>query len=368
MPLKKFFVPFFLIICFCSASAQQPENSATSRLDPESKGVFVRVVDVGAGLCCIVRVNGENESRTLLFDTGTYENEDSFGNKGVFAFHEVKNLVPEDEIEWLVHSHEDSDHIAATPQICDRYKIRNILRTGFLRDGTYRARSREAIEKEIRNDGAVDHNQAESTRLSPGAQFAVGEAKFTVLSGFGKPLAPWWSQFEEPRGDEINSISIVLRLDYRGRSVLFTGDAVGKHSNSPEPRSTERYLLDNQDKPNRSLKSDVIIASHHGGNDASSQKFVEAVQPTHVIFSSGSKWKHPTWRTVSRFLALDSVDYVFRTDFGDKKKTGEWFWGSDPHSNRDRPGDDHVDILLTPQGRVFTFYTNPELRGYLNAR
>ncbi|NIQ14291.1 MAG: hypothetical protein GTO02_07775, partial [Candidatus Dadabacteria bacterium] len=55
-------------------------------------------------------------------------------------------------------------------------------------------------------------------------------------------------------------------------------------------------------KDNVSLKSDVIIAPHHGADNGSSKCFIEAVDPTYVIFSAGHRHDHPRAVTAQRYI------------------------------------------------------------------
>ena len=49
------------------------------------------------------------------------------------------------------------------------------------------------------------------------------------------------------------------------------------------------------------IKSDVMIAPHHGGNNGSSKCFIEAVDPTFVVFPAGHAHHHPTKGAAERY-------------------------------------------------------------------
>ena len=75
-----------------------------------------------------------------------------------------------------------------------------------------------------------------------------------------------------------------MRLEYKGFSVLFTGDAVGRHEGVPQtasPIATEAYLIANQAQ--WPIKSDVMIAPHHGSDDGSSLDFIKSVAPRYLF-------------------------------------------------------------------------------------
>jgi len=110
------------------------------------------------------------------------------------------------------------------------------------------------------------------------------------LSGFHEPPAEWGLEGSE----FLNAGSIVIRVSYQGHSILFTGDAVGREEGSAndEPAiATERFLIDNS--AHRPIQSEVLIAPHHGSDDANSTEFIQAVAPRWVIFPAGHRYEHP---------------------------------------------------------------------------
>ncbi len=150
-----------------------------------------------------------------------------------------------------------------------------------------------------------------------------------------------------------NAISVVLRLDYRGRSVLFTGDTVGRRLTDPDEacKDAEQIMVANHMAGTVSLRADVLVAPHHGANNGASACFIDAVAPQFVIFASGHDHQHPTLRAATRFLAHGvPMNRFFRTDLGDDESGAfEWKLGSIPGCS-DPAGDDDVEIALRATG------------------
>jgi competence protein ComEC len=106
------------------------------------------------------------------------------------------------------------------------------------------------------------------------------------------------------------------------------------------------------------LDSDVIVAPHHGADNGSSAEFIEAVSPEFVIFSAGSDHEHPRASTAQRYLdAGVLLADIYRTDLGDDEGGDEWDNGRIAH-NRDRSGDDDVDVLLHSDGSIEVAYSD----------
>jgi beta-lactamase superfamily II metal-dependent hydrolase len=200
----------------------------------------------------------------------------------------------------------------------------------------------------------VNLNEADSI-ISPGTTFQIGSATFTFLCGFGKPLEEW--ELHE-KGEKLNSVSIVMKLEYAGNSVLFCGDAVGRHRNDPEEAliATEKFLVENAGP---FLKSTIVIAPHHGARNGSSQAFVDSVQPETVIFSAGHNFDHPDTRTANQYLRHVEADQIFRTDRGDDEGGTEWAF-TRILGCRDKYNDDDVQIQLRSNKTYRVFYVNPD--------
>ena len=323
-------------------------------LDPEPGAVFVRVVDVGAGLCCVVRIPGAGDQEGdyyLVYDAGNYQ------DSGATAMTAIRELIPDDEvIDLLVLSHTDSDHNAAVPTICDEYYVARVLRTGMTRIGKTPktlTRAREAVAGAVEDDGTLDLNLSE-VEFPNGATYRFGDAFVTIVCGFGSPPSSWSL---DNKSEKHNAGSIVVRLQFHGKSILFCGDAVGRHNGDPDYAliATEKFMLEQSSII--TIDSDVLIAGHHGADNASARAFIEAVTPSHVIFSAGHRHDHPRASTVQRFIQYGSItaDEIFRTDRGDDEGAEEWPHGRVP-GNTDPKGDDDVDILIRPDGTIEVEY------------
>jgi competence protein ComEC len=106
------------------------------------------------------------------------------------------------------------------------------------------------------------------------------------------------------------------------------------------------------------IDSDILVAPHHGADNGSSTAFIDAVSPTWVVFSAGSKFEHPRQVTVDRYKACGVPEVkMLRTDLGDKQRAGEW---SRKHTaDGDSAGDDDVDILIRADETFQVEYRDP---------
>ena len=112
--------------------------------------------------------------------------------------------------------------------------------------------------------------------------------------------------------------------------------------------ASERYLIDHADT--RPIASDVMLAPHHGSDDASSTEFIRAVSPRWIIFSSGHQYSHPKRVTAERYTDLNyEPECLLRTDIGDDEGGQEWNHGR--RRNHDDPvGDDAIESTPPENG------------------
>src|SRR5882672_7103594 len=313
--------------------------------------VLVRVIDVGAGLCCVVKMP---QDHFMIYDAGD-------GSK---ANDKITEVIPKNSvIDLMVLSHSDSDHLGSVPFICKNYKVKRIIYSGLMKPVKSNpttptlawANAVRAIKKESTTDGC-DAISLATRKLVPGTTHTFGEVKVMMVFGLSKPPPEWGFSTTTHEAEFYNAGSIVVRLEFKNRSILFAGDSIGRlggHATS-ECIAAEHAMVTNA--PHVTIASDVLIAPHHGADNASSQDFIQAVHPKTVIFSAGTLFRHPRTVTVQRFLSIGlSATNLFRTDLGDKKRAEEWDFKA---GSGDKAGDDDIDITIQSNGKLKVAYRN----------
>ena len=177
------------------------------------------------------------------------------------------------EIDVVVTTHPDLDHIGGLVDVLKRYKVQTILRTENKNDKSAAEAFAAAEEKENAEEILADAGQV----LQLGASTTI--------------------QIFSPTGDErqweSNASSIVLRVVYGNTSFMFTGDA---------PQEIEDYLVKTY---GAQLDSDVLKLGHHGSKTSSSDAWLDTVTPQHVVVSAGldNKYGHPHQDVMQRVFA-----------------------------------------------------------------
>lgn len=186
------------------------------------------------------------------------------------------------EIEFLVLTHPDNDHIAGLIEVLKRYKVENILWTGVIKDKAEFREWQKLIKEESANIYIASANQ----------KYYRGDISITVLY-----------PFESLKGEEVkdaNNSSIVLRFDFGDNCILFAGDIY---------QSVEKQLINNS-----ALDCDILKVAHHGSKSSSKEDFIKAVSPQIAIISAGKDnyYGHPHQETLD-VLKKYGIN-IFRTD------------------------------------------------------
>jgi competence protein ComEC len=209
----------------------------------------VTLLSVGAGQCAVVELP---TGKTLLIDAGSSSVSDlQRRTLDPFLRHEGSRSV-----DTVYISHANFDHFGAVGQAAEEYGVRTVFVTPqFRRHAAKNYPARMMLKRLTELKCPVETTTAGQT---------------TDL-GDGCTLEILWPPADD-RLDANNSCQ-VMRLSYRGRSILFTGDI-----QSP----AESALLSDEQK----LKADVLIAPHHGSAEDTTVRLLDAVAPTTILASN----------------------------------------------------------------------------------
>lgn len=232
----------------------------------------VTFLDVGQGDAALVELP---EGQRLLVDGGPGGPHRFDAGRHVIAPF-LWNL-PAARLDLVVLSHPAPDHAGGLGAVGRRFGVERFWDTG--RWGPGSEPTRRALE-----EAGVKRQQVRA-----GAQQRLGSALLTVLHPD--------DAFAGSRGDA----SLVLRVDWRGVSLLFVGDLGARG---------EALLLDRAPP----LRATILKVGDHGSRSASTRDFLEAVRPAVAVISAGSRhpFRHPAPETLQRMAAVGAR--VYRTD------------------------------------------------------
>ena len=238
--------------------------AAELHLHQRMRGELVfTALDIGQGSAASLELpSGE----LLLFDAAM--NEPDLGERVIRPFLRRRRYPA---VDLFIGSHSHPDHVGGLESVAAALPIRELWapKPADKADAFGRLRLATQFIERVSSRGCEPRR--------------YGEVSVVPLSPCpGDPLF----------GDE-NEDSLVVRVDYRGRSILIPGDIEARR---------ERLLAETMPE---ALRADVLIAAHHGSRTSSTAEFLSAVRPELVLISAGrpSPFGHPHPDVVERIEA-----------------------------------------------------------------
>ena len=226
----------------------------------------VTFVDVGQGDSAIVDLP---DGRVMLIDAGgSPQGGPDPGERALLPLLAARRRTA---LDVVVLTHPHPDHYGGLAALLDRLPVGELWDTG---QGT--------SEADFVGTSAATHALLERARargvevVQPdrlcGSERQFGDAAIRVIApcpGFDA-------------GYDANDNSFVLRIDYGGRSILFTGDIEGH---------AESKLVETA----APLRADILKVPHHGSRTSSSEALLQVVQPQIAVISAGAwnPYNHP---------------------------------------------------------------------------
>ncbi len=244
--------------------------------------------------CLVVFPTGE----VMLIDSGIME----------YAPILVRNLeqLGVKKIDYLLISHPHSDHaggIYAPDGIPEHFEIGMMFY-----NGTYNAKFTDPYILEKIMD---DHGFPRKI-ITEGWTMDIGDVHLRVISPSPDVIGTVYNNTEK-----INNASILLRMDFRNFSALFTGDIY---------KAQEKKLI--QEKSDL-LDVDLLKVPHHGQSTSSTKAFADAVMPKLAVATGGVNFKNTQYNNYVQTGA--KVLYDLRDGYIRVLTTGDAMgWG---HSN-----------------------------------
>lgn len=229
-------------------------------------------------------------SRTcMLIDTGSKDSEESFIQNVDYIL--SKNEIS--EIDFLVLTHSDEDHVGGCVALLEKFQVNNILRPKLVSINETNDNNFKVVETKIYNE------VISAVYKEPDCEVEFIE-NLTIFLGENVEIKICAS--EKDYYEKTNSYSPFIFIEYMDKTFLFTGDATDVR---------EKELVEKLKKDNLELKVDFLLVAHHGSSLSSTTEFLNATNPKYAIVSSGSK-HFPSNEVLAR-LKDANVSKVFCT-------------------------------------------------------
>ncbi len=243
---------------------------------PPPGGFEVQVLDVGQGLAVHVRT----QAHDLLYDSGPpYGSEADAGSRVIVPY---LRGVGTRALDRLVLSHGDVDHVGGAASVMRALPVGEVLA------------GQPQAAAEWRGADLAQPGGITLRHCADAAPWTWDGVRFEILHP--PSLLP-------PGPDHDNDASCVLRVSGPAGALLLIGDI----GSAAEAAMVARL-------PAGLLESAVVVSAHHGSRSSSSQAFVDATLPAHVVHSAGYRnaFGHPHPQIWARWAEAGARNW--RTD------------------------------------------------------
>ena len=243
------------------------------------------VWDIGQGNAVLIRTR----SHQLLFDTGPI----SFGkfDPGEKIITPHLRALGINNIDQLVISHQDADHIGGLKYLLENLPIKNAM---------------GSISPDHQAQSIFKKNKVLLQKCEAGQSWRWDGIDFYV----------WHPQLQEDeraqyKSTKPNEMSCVIEVRHQHHSIWLTGDI---------EKNAERLIVDRlkEDKTHLQTiqnRNVILMAPHHGSKTSSTPMFLEALIPEQAFSQTGYKnrYQHPHPDVVKRYqsqgvMLLDTVN------------------------------------------------------------
>lgn len=232
------------------------------------KSIKVHYIDVGQGDSIYIKApNGED----IVIDGGNK------GKGNAVVSYLKKQKV--DDIEVLISTHPDADHIGGLDEVINAFKVENVYAPKV-------SNSTQAY-KDFLN--AVKKKKLTIKTAQAGVKLPIKDVNAQIVG----PVKTYAKS-------DLNDWSAVVHMAYKKNTFLFTGDAEAK---------SEADMI----KSKKTLRADVLKVGHHGAKTSTSKNFLNVVKPKYAVISVGkNSYGHPTSQVVN--LLKGTKASILRTD------------------------------------------------------
>ena len=250
-----------------------------------NQNLRVYFIDVGQGNSALIQFPGQ---KRMLIDGGGFRSGTFDTGKSVVApFLFRKKIL---HIDYVVLSHPHPDHLNGLRFIASEFNPSQFWYNG------------DSAKSDEFNDlmGIVESERIPVLTPDDLAHgMIISGVRVECLNPYNKAAISPPNMIDNR---EVNNRSLVLKISYKGKSVMFPGDIEAE---------TESRLVKNF---GRNLKSDVLLVPHHGSKYSSTTSFIQMVDPELCVISSGkdNSFGFPNPETINK-LKIASPE-IFRID------------------------------------------------------
>ena len=229
----------------------------------KSPDLKIYFFDVGQAESILITNNGHN----MIIDGGN----NADGSKLVKY---LKDELKITKIDYIVSTHPHEDHIGGLDNVIKNFEFDKVI----MPDLTTTTKSYEDVIKAVeKKNKQIDVPSIDDT-------FTMEDLTFKII-------------YTCTNEEDLNGSSLILRMDYKNTSYLFTADTT---------YDTEQLILD------KDIDVDVLKVAHHGSKHSSSYNFLKQATPKYAIISCGlnNDYNYPHESALNRIKQFTNNIYI----------------------------------------------------------
>ena len=232
---------------------------AIDGVKPVDSDFAVYYLDAGQSDCTIVIC----DDKVLMIDCGTYNQ--------LNRIRQSIHTLEIDEIDYMLITHQHDDHMGSAVDLISNLTVKNFIMPRLAESNNVTSKTYNVLINTL-NSKNINKIPAQDCK-----SFMLGDALVEILS----PVT---------QSNNLNNMSVVLKITYGNTEFLFQGDAESKIEND---------LL----RSDFDIDVDVLKVDHHGSKTSSTDKYLDFTSPQIAIFSSGygNNYGHPNGTILERF-------------------------------------------------------------------
>lgn len=299
------FSVLFCQACSCDEKNDEPANGKIENSVAVKDGFSVHFIDVGEGDAIFIRFS---DGKTALIDCGELDGE----KNNFYAIKEFLDAYSVKDIDYLVLSHVDSDHVGNASLIAENYNVKTAYVPYTVRPKEYPSFNSALLAFD---KGNTKIETSETLKKIKGENYLLLFLSPAPADFSDSPYDDF--NGKEPSASAINDVSAVIYLECDGVRFLFTGDA----EYSPQKTVYQNAVAGYYAKAVREFDVDLtdldfFKVPHHGSSDAVNYDLWNYIKCKNAIISSGgdNRYGHPSDKALTALLYAREDCNILRTD------------------------------------------------------
>ena len=317
---------------FTQSNENKGENpGGGSALQRGEGDLQIHFVDVGQGDCILILFP---DGKDMLIDCGTTK-----GGDLDTTLSYISAYVTDGQIDYLMITHGDSDHVEYVDEFIETYDIDNIFMPNVksLPSGTASSNKYQEQIATLDKDKVALFKDPDTLSSNVYAEFFIAaltepdcniylnvdpdestnsivitddgletpenpDTDATYRLTFYCPTREYYDTTNLGSAEKKNAISPIGILEYNDFRIVLTGDS----NEINEPVFVDRV--------GGYVDCDVLKVGHHGSETSSTAEFLKCIDCEYAVIScgEGNSHKHPRQATLDRLVAEDMT--IYRTD------------------------------------------------------